>query len=79
MLQSFSCVLLLLYPFYVFYRYSGCHAEIGNFNAEKFDVPHIAPKENSYLKNYLEPKNYLEVPEWQEDSWSGNCRYYSQA
>ena len=26
-------------------------------------------------KNYLEPKNYLEVPEWQDDSWSGNCRY----
>ena len=47
--------------------------KIGNFNAEKFDVPHIAPKENSYLKNYLEPKNYLEVPEWQDDSWSGNC------
>jgi hypothetical protein len=34
----------LLYHFYVFYRNSGCHAKIGNFYAEKFDVPHIAPK-----------------------------------
>ena len=34
----------------------------------KIDVPHIALK-----KNYLEPKNYLEEPEWQDDSWSGNC------
>ena len=24
-------------------------------------------------KNYLETKNYLEVPEWQDNSWSGNC------
>jgi hypothetical protein len=44
MLQSSLCVLRLLYPFYVFYRYSGCHAKIGNFNAEKIDMPHIAPK-----------------------------------
>ena len=44
MLQSFSCVLRLLYHLYAYYRYSGCHAKIGNFNAEKFDVPHIAPK-----------------------------------
>ena len=26
------------------YPYSGCHAEIGNFNPEIFYVPHIAPK-----------------------------------
>ena len=45
LLQSFSCVLRLLYRFLnAFYRYSGCHAKIGNFNAEKIDVPHIAPK-----------------------------------
>jgi len=30
--------------FYVYYCYSGCHATIGNFNAKKLDVPHIAPK-----------------------------------
>ena len=45
MLQSSSCVLRLLYPsYYAFYRYSGCPAKIGNFNAEKIDVSHIAPK-----------------------------------
>ena len=44
MLQSFSCVLRLLYHLYAYYRYSGCHAKIGNFIAEKFDVPHIALK-----------------------------------
>jgi hypothetical protein len=31
------------------------------------------PLNKNYLRNYLEPKNYLEVPEWQNDSWSGNC------
>ena len=36
----------------VFYRYSGCHAKICNFNAEKIDMTHI--------RNNLEPKNYLE-------------------
>ena len=66
MLQSFSCVLRLLSPFHVFYRYSGCHAKIGNFNFEKFDVPHIAPNKN-YLRNSLEPKNFLEVPERQDN------------
>ena len=54
MLQSFLCVLHLLYHFYVFYCYSGCHADIGNFNAKNFDAPHIAQ-----IKNYLEPKNYF--------------------
>ena len=34
----------------------------------------ILPLNKNYLRNYLEPKNYLEVPEWQDDSWSGNCR-----
>jgi hypothetical protein len=24
----------------------------------------ILPLNKNYLKNYLEPKNYLEVPEW---------------
>jgi hypothetical protein len=33
----------------------------------------ILPLNKNYLRNYLEPKNYLEVPEWQDDSWSGNC------
>ena len=33
----------------------------------------ILPLNNIYLRNYLEPKTYLEVPEWQDDSWSGNC------
>ena len=75
MLQSFLCFLCLLYHLYAYYRYSGCHAKIGNFIAEKFDVPHIALKHIYYLRNYLEPKNYLEVPEWQDDSWSGNCFY----
>ncbi len=49
MFQSLSYVLRLLYHFYVFYRYSGCLAKIGNFNAEK--KSHIAPD-----KNCLEPK-----------------------
>jgi hypothetical protein len=31
------------------------------------------PLNKNYLRNYLETKNYLEVPEWQDDSWSGNC------
>ena len=35
----------------------------------------ILPLNKNYLRNYLEPKNYLEVPEWQDDSWSGNCQY----
>jgi hypothetical protein len=35
----------------------------------------ILPLNKNYLRNYKEPKNYLEVPEWQDDSsWSGNCR-----
>ena len=34
----------LVYHFCVYCHYSGCHAKIVNFNAEKFDVPHIAPK-----------------------------------
>jgi hypothetical protein len=38
------CFTLVAFLFYVFYHYSGCHAKIVNFNAEKFDVPHIAPK-----------------------------------
>ena len=33
----------------------------------------ILPLKINYLRDYLEPKNYLEVPEWQDDSWSGNC------
>ena len=33
----------------------------------------ILPLNKNYLRNYLEPKNYLEVPEWQDDSWSRNC------
>jgi hypothetical protein len=33
----------------------------------------ILPLNKNYLRNYLDPKNYLEVPEWQDDSWSGNC------
>ena len=33
----------------------------------------ILPLNKHYLRNYLEPNNYLEVPEWQDDSWSGNC------
>ena len=43
MFQSFSCVLRLLYHLYAYYRYFG-YAKIGNFIAEKFDVPHIALK-----------------------------------
>ena len=35
----------------------------------------ILPLNKNYLRNYLETKNYLEVPEWQDDSWSGNCSY----
>ena len=34
----------------------------------------ILPLNKNYLRNYLETKNYLEVPEWQDDSWSGNCQ-----
>ena len=37
----------------------------------------ILPLNKNYLRNYLEPKNYLKVQEWQNDSWSGNC-YYKQ-
>ena len=70
MLQSFLCVLRLLYPFYLFYRYSGCHAKIGNFNAEKSMRP-ILPLNKNYSRTFLEPKNYLEVPKWQDNSWSG--------
>ena len=34
----------------------------------------ILPLNKNYLSNYLEPKNYLEVPpKWQDNSWSGNC------
>ena len=45
MLQSFLCILRLMYHFYVFYCFSGCHhAKISNFVAEKLDVPQIAPK-----------------------------------
>jgi hypothetical protein len=33
----------------------------------------ILPLNKNYLRNYLEPKNYLKVPEWQDNSWSGNC------
>ena len=33
----------------------------------------ILPLNKNYLRNYLEPKNYLEELEWQDDSWSGNC------
>ena len=37
----------------------------------------ILPLNVNNLSNYcsLKPKNYLEVglPEWQHDSWSGNC------
>ena len=33
----------------------------------------ILPLNKNYLRNYLEPKNYLEVPKWQDDSWSGSC------
>ena len=44
--QKFSLLHGVLWPIEKtnIYRYSGCHAKIGNFNAEKFDVPHIAPK-----------------------------------
>ena len=58
---------MLVYHFYAYYRYSGCHAKISNFNAEKFDLPHIAPP-----KNYFKPKNYLDTTEWQYESWNGN-------
>ena len=34
----------------------------------------ILPLNRNYLSNYLKPKNYLEVSEWQDDTWSGNCR-----
>ena len=30
----------------------------------------------NYLRNYLELKNHLEVPEWHDDSWRGNCYNY---
>ena len=30
-----------------------------------------------HLTNYLKPKNYLEVPERQDDNWSGNCLFTS--
>ena len=50
MLQSFLCVLRLLYHLYAYYRYSGCHAKIGNFIAEKFDVPHITLKQKLLKK-----------------------------
>ena len=33
----------------------------------------ILPLYKNYLRNYLDPKNYLEAPEWQDDSWGGNC------
>jgi hypothetical protein len=33
----------------------------------------ILPLNKNYIRNYLEPKNYFEIPEWQDDSWSGNC------
>jgi len=33
----------------------------------------ILPLNKNYLRNYLEPKNYLGVPKWQDDSCSGNC------
>ena len=33
----------------------------------------ILPLNKNNLRNYLEPKNYLKVQEWQNDSWSGNC------
>ena len=39
----------------------------------------ILPLNKNYLRNYLEPKNYLEVPEWQDDSWSGNCSINSSS
>ena len=29
--------------------------------------------------DYLEPKNYLEIPEWQYDSWCGNGHIINQA
>ena len=35
----------------------------------------ILPLNKNNLRNYLEPKNYLEAPEWQDYSWSGNCRH----
>jgi hypothetical protein len=35
----------------------------------------IWPLNKNYLRNYLEPKNYLEAPEWQDDSWSGKFPY----
>ena len=72
LLQSFSCVLRLLYPFYVFYHYSGCHAKIGNFYAEN-SMCAILPQNKNYFRNCLEPKNYLKVPEWQDHSRSRNC------
>ena len=34
----------------------------------------ILPLNKNYLRNYIETKNYLEVPKWQDDSCSGNCR-----
>ena len=70
LLQSFSYVLRLLHHLYAYYRYSGCHAKIGNFNAENSMCP-ILPLNKSYLRNYLEPTNYLAVPELQDDIWSG--------
>ena len=61
-----ACFTISMY--FTWYRYSGCHAKIGNFNAKNSMCP-ILP----LYKNYLEPKNYLEVSEWQDDTWSGNC------
>ena len=39
----FSVVCLELFEKPDFYRYFACHAYIGNFIAEKFDVLHISP------------------------------------
>ena len=40
----------------------------------------ILPLNKNYLINYLEPKYYIEVPKWQDDSWSGNrcCKHECQ-
>ena len=67
-LQSFSCVLRLLYHFSVF--------ALPFFFMLKSAI--LMPKNSMCpilpLKtNYLLRKNYLELPEWRDDSWSGIC------
>ena len=36
------------------------------------------PLNKNYLRNDLEPKNYLEVLEWQDNTSSGNCCHVSR-